>query len=90
MKHLKKFETLSEQLDNHEEKEKMAYKEAIMLYKNALDMLESAIDIFENSPYGLPEELDMLFGESQGNETLYTLQKEVEYLESLNDDEFGL
>ena len=78
MKHLRKF---NEQLlsDRHD-MEIQQYHEAIDMYRQAIDLLNHAYELFENSPWGTPEEFDRLFGDRQGNETLYTLEKEAEYL----------
>lgn len=78
MKHLRKF---NEQLlgDRHD-MDMQQYHDAIEMYRQAIDLLNHAYDLFENSPLGTPEEFDRLFGDRQGNETLYTLEKEVEYL----------
>jgi hypothetical protein len=77
MKHLRQF---NEQLDNHSDMEIQQYHEAIDMYRQAIDLLNHAYELFENSPWGTPEEFDRLFGDRQGNETLYTLEKEAEYL----------
>jgi len=68
---------INEQLENHDKKEERDYEEGIKLYEDALDNIEKAILIFENTPWGIPEELGILFGERQGNEALWLLQKEV-------------
>jgi hypothetical protein len=71
---------INEQLENHDEKERLEYERGIELYKQGLENIEEAMVLFENSPWGIPEELDRLFGERQGNETLWNLQKEVSHL----------
>lgn len=85
-KHVKSFKEFNEQLENHDEKERLEYERSIELYKQALENIEEAMILFENSPWGIPEELDMLFGERQGNETLWNLQKEVSHLKEDMDD----
>lgn len=80
MKNLKHIKFFNEQFENHDEKERIEYERGIELYKLALEKIEEAMILFENSPWGIPDELDRLFGNQQGNETLYTLQKEVEHL----------
>jgi hypothetical protein len=88
---IQKFIKFNEQLDNHTEKERLEYERGIELYTQALKHIDEAISIFTNSPWGVPEELDMLFGERQGNETLYSLQKEVNNLKeelNLNESNF--
>jgi hypothetical protein len=97
-KHIKTFEqhqenlnisdvrSSNEQLENHDEKERLEYERGIELYKQGLENIEEAMVLFENSPWGIPEELDSLFGERQGNETLWNLQKEVSHLKEDMDD----
>lgn len=77
---------INEQLENHDEKERLEYERGIELYKQALENIEEAMVIFENSPWGIPEELDSLFGERQGNEALWNLQKEVRHLKEDMDE----
>jgi hypothetical protein len=97
-KHIKTFEqhqenlnisdvrSSNEQLENHDEKERLEYERGIELYKQGLENIEEAMVLFENSPWGIPEELDSLFGERQGNEALWILQKEVSHLKEDMDD----
>jgi len=77
---------INEQIENHDEKERLEYERGIELYKQALENIEEAMILFENSPWGLPEELDGLFGERQGNEALWNLQKEVSHLKEDMED----
>ena len=77
---------INEQLENHNEKERIEYERGIELYKQALENIEEAMVLFENSPWGIPEELDRLFGERQGNESLWNLQKEVRHLKEDMDE----
>ena len=79
-------DTKMEDLKTHNEMERLDYERAVALYKQALENIEEAMVLFENSPLGMPEELDMLFGESEGNESLWNLQKEVTHLEEDMDD----
>jgi len=79
-KHIQTFEQHQESLNNFGEKELLEYEKGIELYKRGLENIEEAMILFENSPWGIPEELNNLFGERQGNENLYTLQKEVSHL----------
>ena len=71
---------------NGETKENIEYEKGIELYKQGLNNIEEAMDIFENSKYGMPEYLEMYFSERQGNELLWTLQKEASYLKEDMDD----
>ena len=84
---VKSFGKLNEQLDNHDEKERLDYEKGIELYRRALENIEEAMSFFENSPWGMPEELDNLFGERQGNEALWNLQKEVSHLKEDMDED---
>ena len=75
------------QMDNDDIKNIKLYEEAIVHYENALKMINEAYDKFYNSPWGLPEQFEMLFGERQGNETLYLLEKEVKHLKEIRENE---
>jgi FlaA1/EpsC-like NDP-sugar epimerase len=79
-------EKINEQLENHDEKERLEYERGIELYKQAIENIEEAMVLFENSPWGLPDEFDRLFGKRQGNEALWNLQKEVRYLKENMDE----
>ena len=60
----------------------MNYKEGIKKYDIAISYIDEIYSIFINTPWGLPEEFERVFGENQGNETLENLKKEVERLKS--------
>lgn len=66
--------------------DKTQIKKGIELYKQGLENIEKAMILFEKSPCGIPEELDRLFGERQGNETLWDLKKEVSHLKEDMED----
>jgi hypothetical protein len=62
------------------------YKQAIIHYNEALSKLELAIELFENTPWGIPGELNQIFNNENGNENLSTLQKEADYLSEIQDE----
>lgn len=56
------------------------YLKGIALYEQGLKNIQDAIGVFKDTSWGVPEYLDTLFGDGQGNEELWNLQKEVKHL----------